>query len=647
MALQLDVLLKSKSVAAIKKALNALPVTLDEFYDYVLRAIDDEYRNQASVALQWLAYSARPLSLSELAEAIVIQPREDPCFDPDGRFMDENQVLDVLPAGFIQKVFREQPREDGRWLDPKSQVAFVEFAHFSVLEFLKSTRLHPDLRVQYHIKELKAHKMIAESCLLYMLHVGSDEEALAIKMSKRLRTSINDYSSTESYDEENEANDGYGGEAKDNTIGSDQEPTENETGYDGGEDNNSSEEGSMEDSETWQVLCQQVDHYVLASYANRAWQYHMSRLQQHDPNSLTTTLALEFLKVNGNSWNIWCFFTFDEWAFNRYRREEIPTYLQNIPNNGERLWKIHPITWISFLGISDLLMLLIKQAPDLPPLQKTPTFGSPLHAASARGNLQEVQILFSCHVDVNEESGNWRYPLSAAVRGGSLSVVEVLLRSGADVNFNIDHSNMETALMAACARGSLDMVKLLVEAGADVNAVVNGKHGTALMAACCGSSLEIVKFLLASDAEVNPAVEESLHGTPLAAASRWGRLEIAKLLLEVGADVNAVVNARASSHSLALREAVYGGEINVIPILLDAGANIGSKEEPQGVYQAARKRYVVLNDISSIALQEYKETLRLLDDHLERQQQRVTEVCSNDPGRETEIKEGGQSEEGA
>lgn len=385
MALQLDVLLKSKSVAAIKKALNALPVTLDEFYDYVLRAIDDQYRNQASIA-QWLVYSARPLSLSELAEAIVIQPREDPCFDPDERFMDENQILDVLPAGFIQKVFREQPREDGRWFDPNSQVAFIEFAHFSVLEFLKSTRLHPDLRAQYHIEELKAHKMIAESCLLYMLYVGSNEDALAMKMSKRLRTSMDDYSSTESY-EESGANDGDGGEAKDNTIGSDQEPTENETDYDDREDNNSSEEGSMKDSETWQVLCREVDRYVLAAYANRAWQYHMSRLQQHGPNSLTTTLALEFLNVHGNSWNIWCFFTFDDWAFNSYGAEEIPTYLQNTPNNGGRLWKIPPITWISFLGISDLLMLLIKQAPDLPPLQKTPSFGSPLHAASARGNL--------------------------------------------------------------------------------------------------------------------------------------------------------------------------------------------------------------------------------------------------------------------
>jgi hypothetical protein len=613
-ALQLDVLLKSKSVAAIKKALNALPVTLDEFYDYVLRAIDDQYGNQASIALQWLAYSARPLSLSELAEAIVIQPREDPCFDPEERFMDENQILDVLPAGFIQKVFREQPREDGRWLDPKSQVAFIEFAHFSVLEFLKSTRLHPDLRAQYHIEELKAHKMIAESCLLYMLYVGSNEDALAMKMSKRLRTSMNDYASTESY-EESKANDGDGGEAKDNTIGSDQQPTENETDYDDGEDNNSSEEGSMKDSETWQVLCRQVDRYVLAAYANRAWQYHMSRLQQHDPNSLTTTLALEFLNVNGNSWNIWCFFTFDDWAFNSYGAEEIPTYLQNTPNNGERLWKIPPITWISFLGISDLLMLLIKQAPHLPPLQKTPSFGSPLHAASARGNLQEVQILLSCHVDVNEKSGNWRYPLSAAVHSGSLSVVKVLLRSGADVNFSIDYSNMETALMAACAHGSLDMVKLLVEAGADVNAVVYGTYGTALMAASLGGSLEMVKFLLASDAEVNLAVEESLNGTPLATACRWGRLEIAKLLLEVGADVN----TGASSQSLALREAVHPGRINVIRILLDAGANIGSKEEPQGAYQVARKWYEHAHDKKFKIAQTYKEILRLLDDHLETQ----------------------------
>ena len=116
MALQLDVLLDSPSIASIKEALEMLPKTLDSFYDRALLDIREPHQRLAAAAIQWLASSARPLSLSELAEAIVIRPGDDPSFNPDERLTDEFQILKFLPAGLVRKVFRKQPETDGRRL---------------------------------------------------------------------------------------------------------------------------------------------------------------------------------------------------------------------------------------------------------------------------------------------------------------------------------------------------------------------------------------------------------------------------------------------------------------------------------------------------------------------------------------------------
>lgn len=185
MAVQLDEMPKS-TTSEIRKALDALPTSLDSFYDRILMRINEHDKHRACLALQSLAFSARPLSVSELSEAIIIQPRKDPCFDPDERFLDENRLLEILPAGLVRKIKKKQPFEDGRQISKVHEIAYVEFAHFSVLEYLKSSHMHPELRSSYHIEATKAHSMIAESCLAYLLSIGRMELTLAERISKVL-----------------------------------------------------------------------------------------------------------------------------------------------------------------------------------------------------------------------------------------------------------------------------------------------------------------------------------------------------------------------------------------------------------------------------------------------------------------------------
>jgi ankyrin repeat protein len=59
--------------------------------------------------------------------------------------------------------------------------------------------------------------------------------------------------------------------------------------------------------------------------------------------------------------------------------------------------------------------------------------------------------------------------MSAAMPGGDVRVVELLLARGADVNA-ANPQNGYTALMGAAGEGSYDLVSALVKAGADLHA---------------------------------------------------------------------------------------------------------------------------------------------------------------------------------
>ena len=141
--------------------MKSLPKTLDETYDRILRNIDEDYRQDALRILQWLAYSARPLQIEEVAEIVAVDA-EQSRFDPENRLRDPRDVLTIC-SSLVTTAAITAPRA------ASGEITELRLAHFSVKEYLTSDRIRRGLDFQYDIQS-SAEEEITQTCLAYLLH---------------------------------------------------------------------------------------------------------------------------------------------------------------------------------------------------------------------------------------------------------------------------------------------------------------------------------------------------------------------------------------------------------------------------------------------------------------------------------------------
>ena len=99
---------------------------------------------------------------------------------------------------------------------------------------------------------------------------------------------------------------------------------------------------------------------------------------------------------------------------------------------------------------------------------KDRNFGwTPLHWATAQGNLQLISDLLEQGAEVNARDNNRWTSLHEAVSNDREEIASLLLKNGAYVN--AEDKNLWTPLHEAVANENLTMVSLLLEQGADVN----------------------------------------------------------------------------------------------------------------------------------------------------------------------------------
>lgn len=235
-----------------------------------------------------------------------------------------------------------------------------------------------------------------------------------------------------------------------------------------------------------------------------------------------------------------------------------------------------PLYTASQHGHAEVVKLLLGAGA---PVNKTnvPQGDSSLHVASYLGHVEVVKLLLGAGANVNQANYTGASPIYVASQRtqrtcGQVEVVKLLLEAGANIE-QVNNNNC-SPLYAACDFGRTEVVKVLLASGVGVNKV--GKmHQSHLAAACSGmnATVELVRLLLDAGASVDFA-STSGCGT----YSCWCRTP-AMVRVLLGAGVSVVNTGPNSSQTTHLHHASSTGNLEVVKLLLDARATVGTVDE--------------------------------------------------------------------
>lgn len=113
---------------------------------------------------------------------------------------------------------------------------------------------------------------------------------------------------------------------------------------------------------------------------------------------------------------------------------------------------------------SDGVVEVLLRNPRLDVNQRDPKGDSPLMIACTKNKPEWVSLLLKRGA-AHTEAGHWN-ALHYAASAGALSVIELLLKAGADIN--VHSANNTTPLMMAARAGKEQAARLLMEQGAEL-----------------------------------------------------------------------------------------------------------------------------------------------------------------------------------
>ena len=500
---QLEVLRDCLTITSVEAALSDLPETLDETYDRMLQSIDSQHFEYARTAFALLIVACRPLKVEELAEAVVIAPYCK-AMDIDDRLFDPKDILKIC-RGLVIRV---------------ADTNEVRFAHYSVQEYLLSSRISSGSGAFFALSWAAAERKIAEVCLTYLL---SFDEPESMYRDVTVDYPFLTYSVYHWHD--HIYLHGHGNPANLPSLCASFFDTDRTHAY--------ANWISMLDHEIFYEL----DYYDISENPEVSLKQPVNIMMAVGRSDIARILLLD--------WRAWHSHGYD-WsnvlrlAARTIDRTAMDTLIGSDSDiDDERL--THPNLLKTTASDAKLVLANVRsQANDL--ARRSPILAqywlcTALQAALKASHQELVKILLEAGADVHVY-GKFQNPvLVIAIQScnncdEAFEIVKLLLEHGAEINSQ-SHSH-GTALHVALGSGHSHIARYLLDNGADPNCE-GGRSGTALEAAICGSH-DLAAELVESCADVNATA--GWMGTALQAATCTNNIEVMQLLIRSGANVN-------------------------------------------------------------------------------------------------------------
>ena len=422
---------------SVRRTLRELPESLDETYERILKEIKKPNRGHARRVLECLVVAIRPLRVAELAEVLAVDFDDVegiPKLNTDWRWEDQEQALLIACSSLIAIVEAEDSR-------------VVQFSHFSVKEFLTSSRLATASgeAAVYHIDLEPAHTTLAQACLGVLLRTRYDVEG----------HTPSDHPLAEYAAEHWTTHTEFAGVSSRLQKGMEYLFDPDKPHF-----------------EVWRTLY------------NIDAQYVTGPLLKFKDTGKPAAAPLYYAALCG---------------FDGLVEHLIIKYPEDVNASGGSY--VRPLV-AALAGRHFQTAELLRHNGADPHCQGS-SMMTPLHSAAYYEDLEVVQKLIEYGADVGAEDLHGCTPMHVASECYDLkdhSVLRLLLEHGADVNAR--RKNGSTPLHMASFYGALEVVRLLLEQGADVKAV-NDDGQTALQIAENEGESEVEKLLLEHDTKVN------------------------------------------------------------------------------------------------------------------------------------------------
>src|SRR6266403_5668985 len=458
----------------VRHILEELPETLDETYERMLININKANWDHAHRLLQCLTIAVRPLHVAELAEVLAVDfgtatGERTSRLNTDWRWEDHQEAVLSACSSLVTIV------ND----DDSSQV--VQFSHFSVKEFLTSSRI-ADLSadvLRFHILLGPAHTILVKACLGVLLRLGQlvDEDNVKEKfpLARYAAEHWVDHGRFESVSSDI-------GEEMEQLFDPDEPyftawirvhdidtkpPYHSLLYWFANLDNNKSNAATP------------LYYAALCGFQDLAEQLISKRPQQINGtygcyvSPLVAALSGEHFKI----------------AQSLYERGA------NVDVQGP--YNRTPLDGASLSGHLEIVEWLLSRGAN-PNVREDQNGWAPLHSAARFGHVEVSRLLLQYKVDNNPQDSHGQTPLHLASRAGYVDVALLLLEHGADVNTR-DNSRKTSLHSTSNGRGVsegrlLEVARLLVEHGANLDAE-DEEGKTALQVALKEGHHDIAKFL--------------------------------------------------------------------------------------------------------------------------------------------------------